>query len=174
MTNEVLFFTQIASIVAFIAALFVLYRLLVSQKDATIGLLKEKNEFLSVRLAEAKECSPDVLVENLSKRVKITSEEIERLNNDRDANQQLIEEKESELHILQSQLTQLETQVASAQDILKDFLCPHCGAPMETKEQVYGYVGGREIDADAECVTYECGLTIKDGREERPCENLYS
>jgi len=45
MTNEIIFYTQISSIFAFIVAIFGLYRLLVSQKDASIELLKEKNDF---------------------------------------------------------------------------------------------------------------------------------
>lgn len=35
MNIEILFYTQVGSILAFIVALFVLYRLLICQKDAT-------------------------------------------------------------------------------------------------------------------------------------------
>lgn len=45
MSIEILFYTQLASILAFTVALFVLYRVLVSQKDSTIQLLKEKMIF---------------------------------------------------------------------------------------------------------------------------------
>lgn len=97
MTVELLFYTQIASIVAFVAVLFGLYRTLVSQKDATIQLLKEKNDYLLEKLTEARIVSQDILAENLSKRVNLLVEEIERLNQDANSNERLIEEKEVKL-----------------------------------------------------------------------------
>ena len=36
MSTELLFFTQVASLLTFLGTVFVLYRLLVKQKDATI------------------------------------------------------------------------------------------------------------------------------------------
>lgn len=62
-TTETIFWTQIASIVGFVVALFALYRLLVDQKDATIQLQKENIAFLKDQLAEAKLQSPDVLAQ---------------------------------------------------------------------------------------------------------------
>ena len=53
MSNEVIFWTQIASIVAFVLSVFGLYRLLVDQKYATIQLLKETVNTLKYQLAEA-------------------------------------------------------------------------------------------------------------------------
>ena len=66
MANEIIFLTQIASIIAFIVVLFVLYRVLVSQKDATIELLKEENTYLKEQLETAKENTPDKLAKKLS------------------------------------------------------------------------------------------------------------
>jgi hypothetical protein len=63
MSNEIIFWTQLASIISFITALFVLYRVLVSQKDSTIQLLKDKNRFLSDQLKIEKEKGPDQLAE---------------------------------------------------------------------------------------------------------------
>jgi hypothetical protein len=59
MSNQTIFYTQIGSIVAFISSLFVLYRLLIQQKDATIEVLKEKNTWLQDRLETARLNSPD-------------------------------------------------------------------------------------------------------------------
>ncbi len=50
MTNEIIFYTQIVSILSFVGSLFVLYRVLIKQKDATIELLKEKVSFLKEQL----------------------------------------------------------------------------------------------------------------------------
>ena len=66
MANEIIFLTQIASIIAFIVVLFVLYRVLVSKKDATIELLKEENTYLKEQLETAKENTPDKLAKKLS------------------------------------------------------------------------------------------------------------
>ena len=66
MANEIIFLTQIASIIAFIVVLFVLYRVPVSQKDATIELLKEENTYLKEQLETAKENTPDKLAKKLS------------------------------------------------------------------------------------------------------------
>ncbi len=59
MSNEVIFWTQISSIVAFVLSVFGLYRLLVDQKDATIQLLKETVSTLKDQLAEARSSTPD-------------------------------------------------------------------------------------------------------------------
>ena len=70
-TTETVFWTQVASIIGFVAALFVLYRVLVEQKDATIQLQKENISYLKDQLTEAKLQSPDVLAQSLASRVKI-------------------------------------------------------------------------------------------------------
>lgn len=65
MTIEAIFVTQVASILAFIAALFGLYRVLVSQKDSTIQLLKEKCDYLDRQLNDAAQSNPDALAKSL-------------------------------------------------------------------------------------------------------------
>ncbi|MGX5218878.1 hypothetical protein ACVTMO_09515 [Pseudomonas segetis] len=69
MSIEILFYTQVGSILAFIVALFVLYRLLISQKDATIELLKEKANFFESQLSLTEKQKPDALAKSLSERV---------------------------------------------------------------------------------------------------------
>lgn len=70
MTIEAIFLTQIASIIVFVVALFVLYRVLVEQKDATIQLQKENIAYIKDQLVEAKSQSPEIIVQSLSVRVK--------------------------------------------------------------------------------------------------------
>jgi type II secretory pathway component PulM len=67
-TTELIFWTQIASVIGFVVLLFVLYRLLVDQKDATIQLQKENILYLKDQLADAKQQSPDVLAQSLAAR----------------------------------------------------------------------------------------------------------
>jgi len=173
MTIETIFYTQLISVLAFIVALFVLYRVLVSQKDATIELLKEKNEFVSQQLTEALSQSPDMLARSLSDRVKLLDEEIERLSNDKDKNQDTIKEKEKEIAKVQSEANKLLNQIAIASDLIEDFTCPTCGSHLVERayqsEAVEDY-HGRSVDIDHEYILYECGLTIVDGSEERPCK----
>ncbi len=174
MSNEIIFYTQLASIVAFIGALFVLYRVLVSQKDSTIELLREKNQYLADHLVEAKASSPDVLAENLAKRVKLLIEEIERLNQHKDKNEKLIEQKENALHAVQKKLSELQEQIKRTEEVMRDFVCPYCGSPMLTREYhpIYGHIEGREAEGESEYVTYWCGLTVRDGQEIEPCPSV--
>lgn len=76
MNNNVLFSTQIVSILIFIIALFVLYRLLVKQKDATI-------EFLQKVLDDAKQPMSDVLFKRQKDRLDEAYAELDRLSKDK-------------------------------------------------------------------------------------------
>ena len=97
MGNNLFTYVQIGTVLSFIGTLFVLYRLYIEQKDATIQLLKEKNEWLQKQLDVAKESSPDVLMKTLNDRVKILTDEIERLSKDKLGNETLIRQKDEEL-----------------------------------------------------------------------------
>lgn len=174
MSNEVIFYTQIASIIGFIGTLFVLYRVLVKQKDATIELLKEKSEFLRLQLEKTQGQQPDVLVETISKRVNVLTEELERLNHDGEANEIIINKKEKELEIAKGKLAKLRKQFERAEELMSEFFCPHCKAPMLSREfhwECHHYQG-REIDVDHEHVVYECGLELLDGEERSKCGSL--
>ncbi len=168
MTNEIIFITQLSSIIVFIVALFVLYRVLVSQKDATIELLKEKNTFLNEQLNEAKERTPDKLAKKLSERIHILTAELDRLSKDKEKNKKIIEEKELKLKDARNELDILKEQIEEAQEIADEFLCPFCKARMV--EHAYSYEDYHGIDIDHELITYECGYTIVDGKDEAPCQ----
>jgi flagellar motility protein MotE (MotC chaperone) len=134
MTNKIIFITQIASIISFIVALFVLYRVLVSQKDATIQLLKEKNDYLKEQLSNAQENTPDKIAKKLSDRIHIISDELERLSKDKEKNEEVIKQKEKDLKNVQEDLEKLKDQLEEAQEIAGEFLCPFCKARMEIHE----------------------------------------
>jgi DNA repair exonuclease SbcCD ATPase subunit len=171
MNNEVIFWTQIASIVTFLFTVFGLYRLLVDQKDATIQLLKETVSTLKDQLAEARSSTPDVLAQSLSGRVKLLESELERLSQDKDANQELVHKKEEELRTARQKAEKLTKQVSLARELLNDFLCPHCGAPLSVREYHSESVEyqGRELDVDHDYTEYECGYAVLDGKQYRPC-----
>lgn len=164
MTIEHIFITQIISIIAFIIALFVLYRVLVSQKDASIELLKEKNTYLKDQLENAKENTPDKLAKKLSDRIHILMEELDRLSKDQVKHHDEIQQKEKDLQDVQNNLDRLRKQLDEAQEIASEFLCPDCGALMN--EHTY-------IDNDRYCqelISFECGHTLMDGIDTKPCK----
>lgn len=104
MENSIFTYVQIGTVLTFIGTLFVLYRVYVqqkdatiSQKDATIQHLKEKIDGLQRELDTAKEASPDNLLKNLDQRIKVYAEELERLSKDKTTSEALLKEKEEEL-----------------------------------------------------------------------------
>ncbi len=144
-SNEIIFWTQIGSIIAFLLALFVLYRVLVEQKDATIQLQKENISYLKDRLADANAQSPDVLAQRLTNRVNLLEAELKRLEQDKTATDDQIKAKEAEvsaarikaeqfineqikaaeatISAARTRVEELTKQVLHARAQLKDFLC---------------------------------------------------
>lgn len=167
MTNEVLFYTQIASLITFVLVAFGLYRLLIEQKDATIQLLKQRIEDQSERIRLLELQTPDALAKSLSERVERQLAEIERLGLDSSLNKDEIKQKESELQRVQSKLTSLLSTITDS-----EFLCPHCGAPLSqrTPYDIHGYVGGHDVEACVEYLEYECGLAINHEGEVSQCK----
>ena len=167
MSNNVIFFTQLASIVVFILALFGIYRTLVSQKDGVIELLREQLRQQEIKINELQSQSPDVLAKTLSERIEIAVKEIERLKVDGGQHKKEIKEKEQELNKLTEQRDALAELITDT-----DLVCPRCSSPLSQRAfyPIYGHVGGREVEADEEYSEYECGLVIRGGREESPCK----
>lgn len=173
-TTETIFWTQIGSIIAFVFALFVLYRVLVEQKDATIQLQKENIAYLKDQLTEAKTQSPDVLAQSLASRVRYFEEELKRLEQDKSSTQEQVKAKETELKQAREEAEELTKRVLHARELLSDFLCPHCGAPLSERAYQSESVEyhGREIDVDHEYTAYDCGYVIVDGEVRGECRNL--
>jgi predicted RNA-binding Zn-ribbon protein involved in translation (DUF1610 family) len=170
-TIETIFWTQIASVIAFVFSLFVLYRLLVEQKDATIQVQKENIAYLKDQLAEAKSQSPDVLAQKLANRVKLFEDEVKRLEEDKSSTQEQVDAKEAELKQARDEAEDLTKKVLHARELLRDFLCPHCGAPLAERayhSELVEYQG-REIDVDHEYTAFECGYEIVDGEVRGEC-----
>ncbi len=115
MSNEIIFITQIGSILGFIVSLFVLYRLLVNQKDATIELLKEKIALLEKQVESLKESSPDVLLDSMGKRINHLTNEITRLSEDREANKEV-------LLSIQNKVKAMKDEFNSEMDMIEEFL----------------------------------------------------
>jgi hypothetical protein len=76
-TIEAVFYTQIASIIAFLVTLFVLYHMLVGTKDATIETLRSQVSLLEAKVKASTETAPDVLLQRYEKRATLFQQELE-------------------------------------------------------------------------------------------------
>jgi len=171
MTTEVIFYTQIVSIIGFIITLFVLYRVLVQQKDAVIQLLKERLIDKDEQIAALKTQTPDALASALNERIKVTQDEIVRLKTDGDIHRKEIDLKEEELRGIQDKLGTLSELLHES-----DLVCPKCGAPLAGRHShtIYGGVHG-EQEAEIVITEYECGYSIADdGKELSHCPHQTS
>ncbi len=173
MAIETVFYTQVGTIILFIVSLFTAYRVLVNQKDATIQLLREKCKFLEEKLDHASAEAPDVLARSLSERVDTLNSEIHRLLEDKQANQDLIKQREGELDKILGVADEFSRQLSNARELMSEFFCPDCRAPMAERAYHSESVEyqGRELDVDHEYVSFECGLTMLDGKVSQKCKN---
>ena len=170
-TNDVIFFTQVASILGFLAALFALYRLLVENKDSTIQLQKENIAFLKDQLAEIKAQTPDVLAQSLAGRVKLFEDELSRLIEDKSSTEEQIRESKEELRRARVEAEELNRKIAHASEMLREFQCPHCGAALSSRsyESESAEYRGREIDIEHTITVFSCGLMVVDDEERGSC-----
>jgi hypothetical protein len=174
MSNEVLFYTQIGSALMFVVVLFTLYRSLAEQKDARIALLEEKAKFLQAQLDVARLSGPDVLARSLSERVSILEAELQRRRADSSTDQARINETTHELAAVRRQVTEFQRQLAIADDLVGQLLCPHCGAPIQERTTDCATIttDNGDYDVDWTDTYYECGLHIHDGKEVSACQRV--
>lgn len=168
MTTEIISMGQAASIIGFVTAVFVLYRILVQKKDAVIQLLKERIAEKDEQIAQLKDRSPDALASALSDRIKISLDEITRLKSDGANQDKQIESKENELAEIQARLGSLSELIRES-----DLVCPKCGNPLSGR-QVETIYGGRDGEQEADILinNYECGYSIADdGKELSRCRH---
>lgn len=79
MTLETIFVTQIASILGFIVTLFVLYRILVSAKNATIETLMQQISFNKQKIDELMNQEPDILLQKYQRRMEALEKELGKI-----------------------------------------------------------------------------------------------
>jgi chaperonin cofactor prefoldin len=102
-TVEAVFYTQIGSILAFVVSLFILYRLLVSSKDATIEILKQQVGFLEAKIKALAEQGPDVLLQRVEKRASLLEKELEAAEKEKEPLTAEIEELKKKIAAPESQ-----------------------------------------------------------------------
>ncbi|MBB1443025.1 hypothetical protein [Pseudoalteromonas sp. SG43-3] len=172
MSNDAIFFTQIASIVGFIVALFAIYKVLIQQKDAVIQLLKEQIQIKNECITDLKLATPDSLAKSLNERIVIFETEIKRLKLDEKNHKLEIEDKENIVNKVRELLLELAGKIED-----ESLVCPDCGAPLVTRHYQTEY---REFDGvdrsigDVECALYQCGYASEDQIERSPCRNKHN
>lgn len=146
-----------------------------------IELLKDKNRWLEQQLEATKEFRLDVVAQRLADRLRVLSEELERLNADHEASQESSRQKESELALVTGEIDDLKSQMESAEEILRvvsdrQLVCPHCEAPMAVHEFYpgYGEYKGIEIEFEHELIEYDCGFELRDGEIATMCPTVSS
>jgi len=76
MTIETVFVTQVVSIIGFIVVLFVLYRILIEAKVATIETLQQQINLLNQKLSEFESQEPDLLIQVLQRKTAALEKEL--------------------------------------------------------------------------------------------------
>lgn len=122
MTSDLIFITQMASIIGYIGTVFILYRILIKQKDATIDLLKNRISMLEQHLSTgrdydqqrisllekelliAKEQDPDILLKKYKERLDLATEELSKIETDMSKNLSDINDKEKEIAKIREEL----------------------------------------------------------------------
>ena len=166
MTTELLLYTQIGALVGFVGIVFVLYRLLIKQKDATIESLKER---IGYQEAKAKTDSPDVLIEGLSKRIKILSEELERLSGEQAPDSEKIKHKEHELEETKDAYERLQQFALHATGMSVSYFCPRCEEP--TLQSIDCRINFFPKATELFQVAYSCGYVTLNKTIQSECKS---
>jgi len=164
MSNELIFYTQLASVLMFVGTVFALYKLLVSQKDATIEALRERIATQQDRMTFE---SPDALNERLSKRILLLSDELARLGSDKEKNAELIKAKEDELTGAKEMYERLQKLVMHTSGMSISYFCPVCEEPtLECTEakQIFSPEKPEYFR-----VSYRCGYSAVNGMKASEC-----
>lgn len=164
--DKTFFGLQIGSILAYVVGLFVLYRLLVRQKDSTIENLKTEIELLKEQNQYLKEPPYDILIKKLRDRIAISKKALEDQECE---NKSLISEKEEKLNNALGTIEEYENQLVKMKVLMKEYFCPYCEAPM-TEKKYYSIPYDEHSDDEFEIIEYECGLSLKDGRVTSECK----
>ncbi len=165
MNIEILLYGQLITIVSFVGAIFVLYRLLVKNKEATIQLLEKQIEHINHNVSMN---GADILSVNLEKRVFGLSSEIKRLNEDKAINTELIQEKESELTDAKEMYERMQKMILHTSGMSISYFCPTCEEP--TLEYAEAKAHFKSQDKGSFLVAYECGYSISNGQEVSKCQ----
>lgn len=164
MNTEVILYGQAATFILFIVAIFILYRLLVQNKESTIQLLEKRIEDLNDKMSTN---GADILSSNLEKRISVLSNEIKRLNEDENINTVLIKEKEQELISEREMYERLQLILMHAAALSISYFCPECGKPTIEYAEAKAYFKNEENDTFL--ITYNCGYSEINGEKNSKC-----
>jgi predicted restriction endonuclease len=147
---DTLFYTQVGSILAFLIMPFVLYRLLVRQKDATIEQLNEQCNTYKVKNEALSQQRPDILVIEMTHRIEalenqlkyavqqknVDNTRIASLTTELSADKQQLEALSQSINIAQVRITKYKrTSMRAALATLYSDRCQICGTSSKTLPQ---------------------------------------
>ncbi len=159
-SNLQILFAQMTTILGFIVSLFVLYRLLVKSKDATIELLKERVSSLTFELERN---DSDVLLLRLEKRAKALEEELKIAVSEQQRDTNKINAIGNELHRYSHSFHEIYKELKKTKEYQekckeRDDMCSNCFVLMDHKR-------------DGEKTYFECPYcySTKKGPPAQPC-----
>jgi hypothetical protein len=120
--------------------------------------LKEMNDWLKTRLADAENFTPSALVERYASKHKLLSDELELLYADYKANEQRIKEIESEKKEIAEELDNIASSLFKALEACS-FNCLFCSAPNRNIRQIGLPIkrDGERFIVDIETICQGCG-----------------
>lgn len=119
MTLETIFITQLASILSFIIMLFVLYRILVSTKDATIENLRQQISSTEQKIKELLDQDPDILLQRYQRKIDAYEKELREVESNTTQSTETKKIHEEKINKLESQLARYEMSFEKGFEITK-------------------------------------------------------
>ena len=166
MTNTVLFYTQVGSILLFVVSLFVIYRLLVSKKDAAIEYLQITNAEKDKLISDLSKKTDDQLIMNLDQRVKVFDSELKRLNEDRDKYSKTIKQLEKRLSNFDAKI-----KILLLDNPESHIFCSECYSDLEhwgLSPRQFEVFSDR-LEDYFDYLYFECGSKIENGSIVKEC-----
>ncbi len=151
--------------ITFVGSIFVLYRVLVSQKDATIELLREK---IDLQKEKSTAANADELASALGGRVELLTDELSRLRCDKETNSELIRKKEAELSDIADMYQRIQSMVMHTSGMSVSYFCPVCEEP--TISEAESKLRFHNKQPDYFLVKYHCGYSEIDGKKTSDCK----
>lgn len=146
--------------------MFVLYRLLVSQEDATIEALRER---ITLHKDRSTVESADELANALNNRVIMLTDELGRLRSDKETNSDLIKQKEEELSGAKDMYQRLQSMIMHISGMSVSYFCPEYEEPTISKAE--SRLRFHNKKPDYFLVKYSCGYSELNGEKQGECGN---
>jgi hypothetical protein len=136
----------------------------ISLKSEQLKLAEQNIKLWKDKAMISESHTPQFIEQQLGSRIKTREDEIKRLSKDQSNNADIILRKETEI-------AKLNEKILKAQEFMEEYFCESCRSPMVERHFVSESVehNGKDVDIEHEYTSYECGFTIVDGHQTKPC-----